>query len=118
MRYQVIALEHKAYGMVPVGIPIPVLVFFCRYAIDYQVAAVIAVKTADDIEKRSLARTARPEYCHKLVITEAQAHIVKSCLSKISRDVFFSDIFDRQQSTFPPVDPSISLRGQIYRSYI
>ena len=46
---QVIALEHKADGVVPVGVPVAVCVFFCGDAVDDQIAAVVAIQTADDV---------------------------------------------------------------------
>ena len=49
MRNQIIALEDKAYGVVPVGIPVSVLIFFRGDSIDDQIAAVIAVKPSDNI---------------------------------------------------------------------
>ena len=46
---QVVALEDEADGMVPVGIPVPVLIFFRGNSVDDQVAGVVAVQAADDI---------------------------------------------------------------------
>lgn len=46
---QIVALKNKAYGVIPVGVPVPVRVFFCGDAIDDQITAVVVVKAADDI---------------------------------------------------------------------
>ena len=55
---QVVALEHKADGVVSVGIPVPVGVLLGGNAVDDQVAAVIPVQTADDVQQGGLAGTA------------------------------------------------------------
>ncbi len=57
---QVVALEDKADRVVPVGIPVAVLILFRGNAVDDQIAAVVAVEAADDIQKRRLSGTARP----------------------------------------------------------
>ena len=60
VRDQVVALEDKADRVVPVGIPVAVLILFRGNAVDDQIAAVVAVEAADDIQKRRLSGTARP----------------------------------------------------------
>ena len=55
---QVIALKHKTDGVIPVGIPVPVLIFLRGDSIDDQISAVIPVQTADNIKKRRLSGTA------------------------------------------------------------
>ena len=49
MRNQVVALKYEADGVVPVGVPVTVLVFFCGNTVDNQVAGIVAVQSADDI---------------------------------------------------------------------
>ena len=51
MLNKVIALKNKADSMISVGIPITAFVPFGRYSVDDQLAAVVAVKSADNIEK-------------------------------------------------------------------
>ena len=55
VRNQVIALEHKADGMIPVGIPVTVLKIPCGTSVDHQIAAGIPVQTADNIQHCGLA---------------------------------------------------------------
>jgi len=93
MRYKIVALENKAYCMVAVRIPVPVLILFCGYAVYDKVAAVITVKTADNIKECGFSRTARAEYRNKFVVTEIKAYTVKCSLFKLTRDIFFFDIF-------------------------
>ena len=68
VRDQVIALEYKADRMVPIGIPVPIFILFRRNTIDDQIAAVITVQSPDDIQKRRLSRTARPENRHEFIV--------------------------------------------------
>lgn len=45
-------------GVIPVGIPVPVFIFFGGDSIDDQIAAVVTVQTAYDIQKGGFAGTA------------------------------------------------------------
>ena len=55
MGNQVVALEDKTDGVVTVRIPVTVSIFLCGDTVDDQIAAVITVQTADDVEQRGLA---------------------------------------------------------------
>ena len=55
MADEVIALEDKADGVVPVGVPIPVVKILCGAAANQQIAAGVLVQPTDDIQKRRLA---------------------------------------------------------------
>ena len=57
MRNQIVALEHEADGVVAVRIPIAILVLARRDAVDHQIAVVIPVEAADDVEQGGLAGT-------------------------------------------------------------
>lgn len=57
---QVIALEHKTDGVVSVRVPVAVGVFFGGDAVDDQIAAVVAIQTADDVQQGGLAGAAGP----------------------------------------------------------
>ena len=57
MRDQIVTLEYKTNRMITVRIPVSVLIFFCRNAIDDQISAVITVQSSDNIQKRSFTRT-------------------------------------------------------------
>ena len=70
MWYQIITLKHKTNGMIPIGIPVSVLIFFCGNPINNQITAVVPVKTANDIKKCRLTGAAGTQNCHKLIIPE------------------------------------------------
>ena len=53
MGNQVVALEHKTDGMVPVSVPVPVFIFLRGNTIDNQISGIVTVKTAYHIQKRS-----------------------------------------------------------------
>ena len=55
MRNQVVTLKYEAYGMIPVGIPVPVFIFLCGNPVDDQISAVIPVQPPDNIKKRGLS---------------------------------------------------------------
>ena len=46
---QVVALEYEADGVVPVGVPIPILKVFGGFAPDEQISGGVVVQTADDV---------------------------------------------------------------------
>ena len=69
MRDQIVTLKHEADRMVPIGIPVPVFIFFCRDPVDDQVSAVIAVQSANNIQKRRLSRTAWAQNGDEFIIS-------------------------------------------------
>ena len=74
---QVIALEHETNGVVAVGVPVAVGVLLGGDAVDDQVAAIIAVKAADDVQQCGFAGAAGAQDGDKLIVTEVQADIVE-----------------------------------------
>ena len=51
MGNQIVALEHKTNGVVAVGVPVAVGVFFGGNTVDDQITAVVAVQAADDVQR-------------------------------------------------------------------
>ena len=91
---EVVALEHKADGVVAVGVPVAVGVLFGGDAVDDQIAAVIPVQTADNVQQGSFAGAAGAEDGDEFVITQVQADIVQRILHEIAGLVLFADLFD------------------------
>ena len=91
---EVVALEHKADGVVAVGVPVAVGVLFGGDAVDDQIAAVIPVQTADNVQQGSFAGAAGAEDGDEFVITQVQADIVQRILHEITGLVLFADLFD------------------------
>ena len=73
---KVVALKNEADGVVAVGVPIAVGVFLCGNTVYNEVTAVVAVKSADNIEQGCFSRTAWAEYGNKLVIAQIKADSV------------------------------------------
>ena len=69
VRDQVIALEHEADRVVPVGIPVSVLIFLRGDAVDDHIPAVIAVQSSYNIQKRRLPRPAGTEDGDKFIVS-------------------------------------------------
>ena len=74
---EVVALEHKADGVVAVGVPVAVGVLFGGDAVDDKVAAVVAVQAADDVQQGGLAGAAGAEDGDEFVVAQVQADIVQ-----------------------------------------
>ena len=89
---EIIALEHEADGVVAVGVPVPVGVAAGGDAVDDELAAVVAVEAADDVEQRGLARAAGAEDGDKFAVAQVEADPVERCLRQIAGGVFLFDI--------------------------
>ena len=77
---QIVALEDEAHGVVAVGVPVPGGVFFRGDPVDDELALVVAVQAADDVEQRGLAGAAGAQDGHKLVVPQAETHPVQGPL--------------------------------------
>ncbi len=78
MGNQVVALEYKAHRMIPVGIPVPVMILFCGFAVDNQVTGGIVVKTADDIQKGRLAAAGLAQNRYKFTLPKRNVNPLQS----------------------------------------
>ena len=67
---QVVGLENKADGMIAVGVPVAVLVFFGRDAVDDQISGVVAVQSSDNVQESGLSRSARAQDRDEFVVPE------------------------------------------------
>ena len=94
MRDEVVALEHEADGVVAVGVPVAVGVLFGGDAVDDEVAAVIAVQAADDVQQRGLAGAAGAEDGDEFAVAKVQTDLVKGRLHKIAGLVLLVDLFE------------------------
>ena len=72
VRDQVIALEHKAHGVVPVGVPFPFRELLRGLPPDDQVPGGIPVQAADDVQQRGLAAAGGPQDRGELAPAEGQ----------------------------------------------
>ena len=96
VRDQVVALEHKPDRVIAIRVPIAIAIFFRGRSIDDQIAVLVAVQPANDIEQRRLTRTTRPQDRHKLVVTQIKRDPVQSNLREIARRVGLADISQLQ----------------------
>lgn len=98
MRDEVVTLEHEADGVVAVGIPVAALVLLGGDAVDHQIAGIIMVEPADNVEQRGFARSGRTEDGHELAVAQVQADIVQRLLHEIAGFVLFGDALDLQHA--------------------
>ena len=96
---QIIALEHKADGMVSVRIPVPVGILPGGDPIDDQITAVVAVQTADHIQHCGLAGTAGAQNGDKLIVAQGQTYPIQGSLHQIAGNVLFTDVLDLEHTT-------------------
>ena len=88
--------------MVSVSIPVAACVLFCGNTVDNKVAAVIAVKSSDDVEQSCFARTARAQNRNKLIAAEFKAHAAQCVLNKIAGFILFGNFFYFKHFSLPP----------------
>ena len=93
MRDQVVALEHKADGVVAVGVPIAVGVLFCGDPVDDKVTAVVPVQAADDVQQGGLTGAGGAQDGDKFAVAQVQADIIQCGLYKVTGFVFLADLF-------------------------
>ena len=95
---KIVGLEHEADAVVAVRVPIAVLVLACGHTIDEQVAAIVMVKAADDVEHGGLARARRPQHCHELVVAEGHRHVIERGLREVRSGVGLAHVYQLQHA--------------------
>ena len=92
MGNQVVALEHKAHRMVPVGIPVPVLKGLGGPAVDDEVAVGVLVQAADDVQQGGLAAAGGTQNRDKLRAPELDADPFQGMDHGGAHGIIFLDI--------------------------
>ncbi len=92
MRDEVIALEDKADTVVAISVPVAVLVLLGGDAIDDEVARVVVVKAADDVEHGGLARARGAQDGDEFVVAEGYRDIVECGLREGAGGVGLADL--------------------------
>ena len=89
MRDQVIALEHKSYGVISVGVPVSVLVFFGTYPVYDQIPGSILVESAEYVEHSGFAASGRTQDRDKFALTKSKVDIPEGMHDLRTGPVFF-----------------------------
>ena len=76
MRNQVVALKDKPDTVIAVAVPIPVLKIFRGDAVHDEIAVIVAVESADDVEEGRFSRTGRSQHADEFAIAEIDTHVV------------------------------------------
>ena len=97
--------------------------FFGGDAVDDQIAAVVAIQTADDVQQGGLAGAAGAQNGHEFVVPQVQTDVVQCVLHQLAGLVFLVDLFEfEHRCAFPvPRRRALSLWikvGESYRQYI
>ena len=93
MRDEVIALKHEADRVVAVGVPLALLEVLRALALDDQLAVVVAVQPADDVEEGRLARAAFAQHGDELLLAEGNGDAVYGARLQLAHAVHLSDVF-------------------------
>ena len=93
MRDEVIALKHEADRVVAVGVPLALLEVLRALALDDQLAVVVAVQPADDVEEGRFARAAFAQHGDELLLAEGNGDAVYGARLQLAHAVHLSDVF-------------------------
>ena len=87
--------------MVPVSIPFFVLILFRRNSVDDQVARIIPVQAADDIQQRCFPGTAGSQHGDEFTVPKTETDAVKSLLDQFAGLILFGNINELQHGFSP-----------------
>ena len=90
---EVVALKDKADGVVAVVVPVGVLVVLGGPPVDDQVAAVVPVQAADDVQQGGFAGAALAQDGDELMFPEGNADPLQGGLAQLPGDVGFDNVF-------------------------
>ena len=90
---EVVALTDTADGVVAVVVPVGVLVVLGGHPVDDQVAAVVPVQAADDVQQGGLAGATLAQDGDELMFPEGNADPLQGGLAQLPGDVGFDNVF-------------------------
>ena len=98
MGNEIVALEHETDGVVAIGVPIAAFVLFGGNAVDHQIAGIIVVKSADDVEQCGFAGAGRSENGHEFAVTQVKADVIQRPLHEVAGFILFGDALNLQHT--------------------
>ena len=101
VRDEVVALEHEAYRVVAVSVPVLVAVVPGRAAVYHKVAAGVLVEAADDVQQRRLPAAGGAEYGHKLTFPEINGNSPESMNGRVAGRVILCYVPQREHRDRP-----------------
>ncbi len=93
---EVVALEHKPDPVVPVRIPVLVSVVLCASSVDDEIAAVVVVQAADDVQQRGLSAARGTENRYEFIVPECHRKIPDRMNDFIPRIVVLDQVFQSE----------------------
>ena len=108
---QVVALEYKADRVVAVGIPVAIGILFGGDPVDDQIAVIVAIQSADDIQEGGLTGTAGTEYRYKFVVAQTERHALERFLHKTACLVYLTNLFDLKHDPPPYLCKSMLIQN-------
>ena len=100
---EVIALKHKAHGVVAVGVPIAVVVLPGGGAVDDEVARGVPVKAADDVQQRRLAAAGGAEDGDEVILPKLQVNPPQGMDRLAAGLINFGDVFQFNHLYHAPI---------------
>ena len=94
---QVIILEYKADGMVPIGVPIPIFKLFGGFTVDDQITGGIPIQATDDVEHGGFTASGLTQNGNELTFPEIQIYALEGMDRFFPGKIVLFDIFQLQQ---------------------
>ena len=89
---QVVALKHKAYGVIAVSIPVLAFEVLGGTATNDQITGGVLVQTTDDVQQGGFAATGVAQNRHEFRRTEADAHTLQCGNGLGSGNIVFDNV--------------------------
>ena len=96
VRDEIVGLEDKADRVIAVIVPVLILILFCRFACDDEVAGGVAVESADNVQQRGLAAAGGSEHCDKFIFAEHDVDALQRLYLSVAGRVVLGNAFEPQ----------------------
>ena len=93
---EVVALEHEAYRVVAVSVPVLVAVVPGRAAVYHKVAAGVLVEAADDVQQRRLPAAGGAQHGNKFALAEVYGDTLESVYGRVAGRVVLRYVPQRE----------------------
>ena len=88
---QVIGLEHKADGVVSIGVPIAVSKLFGGLSVDDKIAGAVLIQATDDVQQGGFAAAGVTEDRNKFMLPKAQVNPLQGIDGEVADMIVFFD---------------------------
>ena len=103
MRNEVVALKYETYRMITVNVPVLIGIKLRAFAFDDEIARSVAVKPADNVQKRGFSAARRTENGNELAFSERDVYAFQCLYRFVLRVIFFNNSVKFQHKNNPRI---------------